>query len=79
MHNGLLAPVPLIGLVLAGLASRLVFEVWIYGYYLLAVGAVLFVLDVACRRLPIRSIAWIALDHGVGGEPSSHPASRPRR
>ena len=65
LHKDLLSPVPLIGLALAGLASRLVFEVWIYGYYLLAVGAVLFVLDVACRRPPIRSIAWIAVTTAV--------------
>ncbi len=56
-----LAPVPLIGLVVAGLASRLVFEVWIYGYYLVATSVALLVLDVACWRPPVRSIAWAAL------------------
>ncbi len=60
-RGAVLAPVPLIGLVVAGLASRLVFEVWIYGYYLLAAGVALLVLDVVCWRPPVRSIIWIAL------------------
>lgn len=62
-----LAPVPLIGLVAACLAARLVFEVLFYGYYLLAVGAALFVLDVASKRPPIVSIAWVAATAVVVG------------
>jgi hypothetical protein len=57
----LLDPGPLIGLALACLATRLVFEVNLTSYYLLAVSTVLVVLDVAHRRLPLRSFAWVGL------------------
>jgi hypothetical protein len=56
----LLAPVPLIGLGLACLAGRLVFEISLLNYYFLAVGVGLLVLDFSRRRrLPIRSVTWI--------------------
>jgi len=55
-----LSPVQVIGLVLACLAGRLVFESVIIPYYLLATSVVILVLDLAGRRLPSRSLAWIA-------------------
>ena len=55
----LLEPVPLIGLALACLAARLVFEISLLDYYFLAVGAFLILLDFSCRRLPLWSAAWI--------------------
>jgi hypothetical protein len=71
----LLAPVALIGLVAACLAARLVGEVWFASYYLLAVSAMLVILDLAARRLPWRSLAWIAvtgvLVESAGGNPTS--------
>jgi len=57
----LLAPAPLIGLALACLATRLVFEVVILDYYLLAVGVFLLVLDVARRRPPLWAIGWVVV------------------
>jgi hypothetical protein len=55
----LLAPVPLIGLCLACLATRLVFEISLLNYYFLAVGVALLVLDFSRRRLPVWSVTWI--------------------
>ena len=57
--NGLLAPAPLVGLVLACFAARLVFEVGMFNYYFLAVGAGLVVLDVLFARLPVRAVVWV--------------------
>jgi hypothetical protein len=57
--DGLLAPAPLVGLALACLALRLVFEVSILDYYYLAVGAVLLVLDFVRGRVPVLAAAWI--------------------
>jgi hypothetical protein len=57
----LLSPCALIGLATACLAGRLVAEVWFASYYLLAVSAGLLVLDLAARRPPLLSVAWIAL------------------
>jgi hypothetical protein len=57
----LLSPVALIGLATACLAGRLVAEVWFASYYLLAVSAGLLVLDLAARRPPLLSVAWITL------------------
>jgi hypothetical protein len=51
----------LIGLITACLATRLVFEVAIWGYYLLAVSIFLVCLDCAKARWPVRSVVWIAL------------------
>ena len=56
----LLAPTPLIGLTLACLAVRLVFEVSILNYYFLAVGVFLLVLDFVRNSPPWRSVIWIA-------------------
>ena len=55
----LLAPTPLIGLALACLATRLIFEVSILNYYFLAVGVVLLLLDCARKRPPVWSVVWI--------------------
>ncbi len=71
----LLAPVPLIGLATACLAARLVDELWFASYYLLAVSVMLVLLDLAARRIPWRSLAWIAataaLVESAGGNPTS--------
>jgi hypothetical protein len=56
---GLLAPAPLIGLCLACLATRLVFEISLLNYYFLAVAVGLVLLDVTRRRLPVWSVLWI--------------------
>jgi hypothetical protein len=56
---GLLAPAPLVGLALACLATRLVFEIALLNYYFLAVGAVLVLLDFTRRRPPVASLVWI--------------------
>ena len=58
-RDRLLAPVPLLGLTLACLAVRLVFEVSILNYYFLAVGVLLLSLDFARKTPPWRSIGWI--------------------
>lgn len=58
-RDSLLAPGPLVGLALACLASRLVFEISLLNYYFLAVGVALVLLDVICRRLPVWSVGWI--------------------
>ena len=55
----LLAPRPLVGLALACLATRLVFEISLLNYYFLAVGVALVLLDVIGRRLPVWSVGWI--------------------
>lgn len=55
----LLEPVPLIGLALACLAARLVFEISLLDYYFLAVGAFLILVDFCRRRPPLWSAAWI--------------------
>jgi hypothetical protein len=52
-------PLALIGVGLACLSLRLVFEVAILDYYFLAVGVFLLVLDFARRRLPLWSIGWV--------------------
>jgi len=56
---GLLAPGPLVGLALACLASRLVFEISLLNYYFLAVGVALVLLALIRRRLPVWSVGWI--------------------
>jgi hypothetical protein len=55
----LLAPVPLAGLCLACLSTRLVFEISLLNYYFLAVAVALLLLDFTRRRLPVWSVAWI--------------------
>ncbi|HUI04678.1 MAG TPA: hypothetical protein VLZ77_14160 [Acidimicrobiales bacterium] len=53
------SPGPLIGLAVACLALRLVFEIALLDYYLLAVGAMLLLLDMSTRTVPVWSVAWI--------------------
>jgi len=57
----LLSPVPLISLVVTSLATRLVFEENIFGYYFMAAAIGLIVLDVAGGRIRGPMIAWLAL------------------
>jgi hypothetical protein len=75
----LLSPVGLLGLATASLAGRLVCEVWFSGYYLVAVSVGLLVLDLAARRPPVVSFAWIAatgvLVEQAGGIPTTAPAA----
>ena len=54
-------PLALIGLGLACLSLRLVFEVAILDYYFLAVGVFLLVLDFSRRRLPLWSVGWVVV------------------
>jgi hypothetical protein len=54
-------PVPLLALVTTGLALRLVFEVNLYGYYLMAACVGLITLDVAAGRLRSETIGWVIL------------------
>ena len=54
------SPVAVLGLVLACLAGRLVFESVVIPYYLLGASTAFLVLDLAQRRPPSRSLAWIA-------------------
>jgi hypothetical protein len=61
----LLAPVPLIGLCVACLAARLVFEVSLLNYYFLAVGVGLLMLDFVRRRIPVWSVTWIVVTRFV--------------
>jgi hypothetical protein len=56
----LLTPVCFIGLATACLGARLVCEVGFASYYLLATSAALLALDLAARRVPVVSFAWIA-------------------
>ena len=57
--TALLAPVPLLGLCVACLATRLVSEISLLNYYFLAVGVMLLLLDFTRRRLPVVSVTWI--------------------
>ena len=63
--TSLLAPGPLVGLALACLATRLVFEISLLNYYFLAVGVALVLLDLVCRRLPVWSVGWIVVTRFV--------------
>jgi len=75
----LLSPVPLVGLATACCAGRLVAEVWFASYYLLAVSVGLVLLDLAAKRLPVLSFAWIALTgvmvEQAGGLPTTELAA----
>jgi len=77
--DDLLAPTALIGLAASCLAGRLVVELWFASYYLLAVSTALVLLDVAARRPPVRSVAWIVgtgiLVEQAGGLPTTTPAA----
>jgi hypothetical protein len=72
-RSDLMAPGPLLGLVLACLASRLVFESVIFPYYLLAASVAFVLLDLAVGRLPDRSLAWVA---ATAAFVTVHPANR---
>ena len=54
-------PSGLIGLITACLAIRLVFQIGMFSYYLLATSVLLVCLDCAKGRWPLRSGLWIAL------------------
>jgi uncharacterized membrane protein len=53
-------PARVLGLTLACLAGRLVFESVMIPYYLLATSVVFVLVDLARRQVPARSFAWIA-------------------
>lgn len=53
-------PTALLGLALACVGSRLVFESVLFPYYLLATSVVFFLLDLVARRSPHRSLVWSA-------------------
>jgi hypothetical protein len=72
-RSDLTSPGPLLGLVLACLASRLVFESVIFPYYLLAASVAFVLLDLTMGRLPDRSLAWIA---ATAAFVTIHPANR---
>jgi hypothetical protein len=72
-RSELLSAGPLLGLVLACLASRLVFESVIFPYYLLAASVAFVLLDLAIGRLPDRSLAWVA---ATAVFVTIHPANR---
>lgn len=66
-------PETYVGLTLACVASRLVFESVIFPYYLLAGSVVFFMLDLVAGRLPHRSLAWCAATaFFVALKPGSH-------
>jgi len=73
LRSDLIDAGPLLGLVLACLASRLVFESVIFPYYLLAASVAFLLLDLALGRLPDRSLAWIA---ATAAFVAVHPANR---
>jgi hypothetical protein len=56
----LVRPGCLVGLTLACVGSRLVFESVLFPYYLLATSVIFFMLDLVARRSPHRSLAWCA-------------------
>jgi Glycosyltransferase family 87 len=53
-------PETLVGLTLACVGSRLVFESVLFPYYLLATSVIFFQLDLVARRSPHRSLTWCA-------------------
>jgi hypothetical protein len=56
-----LDPVPLVSLIATSLCFRLVFEVNLFGYYLMAVAASLIVLNVVAGRVHLYLVAWLGL------------------
>jgi hypothetical protein len=56
-----LEPVPLLSLIGTCLAIRLVFEVNLFGYYFMAAGVTLIMLDIAMGRIRGQTIAWLGL------------------
>jgi hypothetical protein len=75
-HDRLLEPLPLIGLATACCAGRLLCEVWFASYYLLAVSALLLVLDLAAGRIPVWSVTWIALTGVLVEQAGGLPTAR---
>jgi 4-amino-4-deoxy-L-arabinose transferase-like glycosyltransferase len=68
----LAGPLPLIGVALACMASRLVFEVSVYQYYLLAVAVFLLVFELSRGRPPLWTAMWVVLTrYGILELPSS--------
>jgi hypothetical protein len=63
----------LMGLSLACMGSRLVFESVIFPYYLLGASVLFFMLDLVARRSPHRSLAWCAI---AAFFVAIHPANR---
>jgi hypothetical protein len=66
-------PTMLVGLSLACLGSRLIFESVIFPYYLLGASVLFFMLDLVARRSPHRSLAWCAI---AAFFVALHPANR---
>lgn len=65
-------PVPLVGLALACMATRMVFEVSVYQYYLLAIGVFLLALELTRGRPPLWTMLWVVVTRlGVLELPSS--------
>ncbi|MFI5035601.1 MAG: hypothetical protein ACHQFZ_05295 [Acidimicrobiales bacterium] len=61
LGEDVLAPVPLISLLATSLSLRLVFEVNLWGYYFMAVGVLLVLLDVIRGRVRWSLLGWLAL------------------
>ncbi len=57
----LLSPVPLVSLVATSVATRLVFEENLFGYYFMAISVALIVLEVVRGRVRGTVFAWIAM------------------
>ncbi len=68
----LLSPVPLVGLCVACLATRLAFEISLLNYYFLAVGVGLLLLDFTRRRVPVWSVTWIVATRFVLSPLAAH-------
>jgi hypothetical protein len=56
-----LESLPLTSLIAVSLTLRLIFEVNLYGYYLMAVGVMLIALEVMRGRISVYLVGWIAL------------------
>jgi hypothetical protein len=59
LGTALYRPLPLVAILAASLALRLVFEVNLFGYYFMATAVALVALDVVIGRLRIETIGWI--------------------
>jgi hypothetical protein len=70
--GALLSPPALVGLGVACLATRLVFEISLLNYYFLAVGAGLLLLDFTARRIPVWSVTWIVATRFVLSPLAAH-------
>lgn len=68
----LAGPLSSMGLVLACMATRLVFEVSVYEYYLLAVAVFLLLVELTRGRLPVWTVIWVVVTrYGILALPSS--------